>query len=94
MFLCLSLVNGPDNAGHQEEDIDDLTRIEGHAKRVDKEQLKPSSDGDDTRNNTIEYSCQNNHGDAESYQRALEVGIWELAVIIHQSDGGQTEQVQ
>ena len=94
MLLGLGFVNGPDDTGYQQEYVDNLTRVERHAQSVDEEQLKPSADGDDAWYDAIEYGGQDNHRDTQGYQRTLEVGIGELAVVINQSDGGQTKQVQ
>ena len=57
MFLCLRLIDGPDDNADEQNDIDNLTRIEGAAEGVDEEQLKPSADSDDARDNTIEHCC-------------------------------------
>ena len=88
MTLGLRFINGPDNTSHQQNDIDNLTRVERHTECVDEEQLEPSSYSDDARHHTIKYSCQNHNRDAQGNQRALEVGIGETAIVPYQYDGG------
>ena len=94
MALGLCLIDCPDHGGHKQDDIDNLARVEGHAETVDEEQLEPSAHGDDARNDTIEHCCQNDQRDAKGDERALQVGIRETAVVVDQSDGGYTEQVE
>ena len=92
--LRLSLIDSPDDAADEQDDIDDLTRVEGHAQGVDEEQLEPSADGDDARHDAIEDGHEDGHREAEGNQGALQVGIGEAAVVVNQTDGWQTEQVQ
>ena len=64
MALGLSLIDGPDDTGYKQYDIDNLAGIERHAERIDKEQLEPSAYGDDAGHDTIEHGCQDHDGDA------------------------------
>ena len=94
MTLGLSLVDGPDDTSHKQDDIDDFAGVEWHAESVDKEQLEPSSYSYDARNDTIEHGCKDYQRYCKSNERTLEIGIGEFTIIVYQTDGRQTEQVQ
>ena len=59
--ILVSFPDGPDNNADKQEDIDNLTRIERHAKDVDEQQLEPAAYLYDARYDTIEYGSQDNH---------------------------------
>ena len=94
VFLRIALVHAPDEAGGQQDDVDDDARVERHAQRVDEQQFEPSAHLHDARHDAVEHHGYQ-HGRAdERQQRAFRIGVGHFLIIVHQHDGGQTEQVQ
>ncbi len=90
----VSLVYSPQHCRDKQNDVYYRACIERHVECIDKEQLKPSANGDDTWHNTIEYCCNDNNGYKQGYKGPLEVGIWKLLVIEYQDDSRNTKQVE
>ena len=94
----LGLPDGPYHHANEQEDIDNLTRIERHSEDVDEQQLEPSANLYDAGNDTIEHCCEDDYRDEQGYERALQVALrivgGEFLVIIYQHNGRQTQQVQ
>ena len=67
--LCLvGLPNGPDDGGYQQEDVDNLARVERHAQGVDEEQLEPSAYFHDARHHAVEHGVDEGEGDEQGNQ--------------------------
>ena len=67
--LCLvGLPNGPDDGGYQQEDVDNLARVERHAQGVDEEQLEPSAYFHDAWYYTIEHGVNESERDEQGNQ--------------------------
>ncbi len=94
----LGLPNSPNRDADEQEDIDNLTRIERHAEDVDKQQLEPAANLYDAGNDTIEHCCEDDYRYEQGNERALQVALrivgGEFLVIIYQHNGRQTQQVQ
>ena len=84
----------PDEAGCQQDDIYDDTRVEGHAQRVDEEQFEPAAHFHDTRHDAVEYGCYQYARSEQCQQGASGIGVGYFLVVVYQYDGGQAEQVQ
>ena len=93
-LVLISLIDSPQDDGHQRYDIDDETRIEGHAQRVDEEQLEPSAHGDDAWHHAIEDGSHEHERHEEGDERTFQVGIGMAAVVPHQDDGRHAEQIE
>ena len=94
MLVGIGLVDGPDDDGHEEEDIDNLTRVERHAERIDKEQLKPSAYRDDAGHHAVEHGGHDDKRYGQRGQRSLGLHIGEFLIDEHQYDGRNAEQIQ
>src|SRR5574344_1175760 len=98
VIILMSLVDGPDHAADEQDDIDNLARIERTTQCVDEEKLKPSAYLDDTRHDAIKHCCQYDDGDGEGDEGTAQVVLGiiagKLAVVIYQHDGRQTQQVE
>ena len=83
----IAFVDTPDEAGCQQDDIYDDTRVEG-------EQFEPAAHFHDTRHDAVEHGCNQYARSEQCQQGAFRIGIGYLLVVIYQYDGGQAEQVQ
>ena len=92
--MVVTLVDRPNDGTHQEDDVDDFTRVERTSQHVDEEQLEPSSHGDDARNNAIEHARHDDERHQQGQQGAFQLDVGELAVAEHQYDGRDAEQVE
>ena len=90
----VAFVDTPDEAGCQQDDVHDDTRVEGHAQRVDKEQFEPSAHFHDARHDAVEYGCYQYARSQQCQQGAFGIGVGHFLIVIHQYDGRQAEQVQ
>ena len=90
----IAFVDTPDEAGCQQDDIYDDTRVEGHAQRVDEEQFEPAAHFHDTRHDAVEYGCYQYARSEQCQQGASGIGVGYFLVVVYQYDGGQAEQVQ
>ncbi len=93
-LVLVCFVDGPNDDAHQQQQVDDDARVEGHAQRVDEEQLEPSAHGDDARHHAIEYGGDEHKGNEQGYERSFQVGIGKTLVVINQHNGGYTEKVE
>ena len=96
--VVVGLIDGPDDDADEQEDIDNLARIERHAQDVDEQQFEPTAHLYDTWNDAIKNGSQDDYrqeqGKERTFQIALGVVGGELAIVVNQYDGWQTEQVQ
>ena len=96
--VTMSFVDGPDDDADQEEDIDDFARVERTAQDVYEQELKPTSHLYDAWHYAIQYGSQDDYRQEQGEQRAFQVTFRvvgrELAIIVNQHDGRQTQQVQ
>ena len=90
----VGFIDGPNYSSHQQDDVDDDTRVERHTQRVHEEQFKPSADGDDTWHNAIKHGSHDDERDDECHDGTFGFDVGEPLVAIHQHDGGDAEQVQ
>ena len=74
--------------------MNDDTRVEGHAQRVDEEQFEPAAHFHDTRHDAVEYGCYQYARSEQCQQGASGIGVGYFLVVVYQYDGGQAEQVQ
>ena len=93
-MVVVTLVDGPNHGGHEEDDVYDDTGVERTAEGVDEEQFKPAAHGDDAGHHAVEHEGDDGKRQQEYKQRPLHVGIGILAVVEHQHDGGDAEQVE
>ena len=90
----VALVDSPDEARRQQDDVDHHARVEGHSQGVDEEQFEPSAHFYDARHDTVEHGCHEYTRGKECQQGAFGIGVGHLLIVIYQHDGGQAEQVQ
>ena len=92
--LVNSLPHSPKHHGDKHEDVHNHTRIESESEHVDKQQLKPSSDLDNARHNTIEYGSNQGKTATESNETTLKIGIAILLVVPDEYQRWQAEQIE
>ena len=92
--LSGGFIDTPQHDGHQQYHVHDEACVEGEAQRVDKEQLKPSAHLHDAWHDAVEHGGHQQKAHAQGHHGALGVGLGVFLVIIHQHDGGQTQQVE
>ena len=94
ILVDVTLADSPYRCCNEAGDVDDEAGVERQSERIDEEQLKPATDGDDAGYDAVEHGGHDDIRDEQGNQRALQLDVGEAAVAVHQHDGGQTEQVE
>ena len=68
VVVAVSLIDGPDDACYEQEDVDDLSGVERASKHVDKEKLEPSAHLDDAGNHSVEHCGEDDYGHCQCSQ--------------------------